>query len=77
MASAPIAEEDLLSEKGVMAISSAAQTTLDANSPRNYKVRPPWRFYFRGASLKDTGKKLFAYIKMQETSAQELLGNIR
>jgi hypothetical protein len=33
--------------------------------------------YLFGASLKDAGKKLFAYIKMQETSAQELLGNIR
>ena len=30
-----------------------------------------------GASLKDAGKKLFAYIKMQETSAQELLSVIR
>ena len=33
--------------------------------------------YLFGASLKDAGKKLFAYIKMQETAAQELLGNIR
>jgi hypothetical protein len=33
--------------------------------------------YLFGASLKDAGKKLFAYIKMQETSALELLGNIR
>ena len=33
--------------------------------------------YLFGASLKDAGKKLFAYIKLQETSAQELLNNIR
>jgi len=33
--------------------------------------------YLFGASLKDAGKKLFAYIKMQETSAQELLNVIR
>ena len=33
--------------------------------------------YVFGASLKDAGKKLFAYIRMQETSAQELLSNIR
>ena len=33
--------------------------------------------YLFGASLKDAGKKLFAYIKMQETSAAELLNNIR
>ena len=33
--------------------------------------------YIFGASLKDAGKKLFAYIKMQETSAQDLLNNIR
>ena len=33
--------------------------------------------YLFGASLKDAGKKLFAYIKMQETSASELLKNIR
>ena len=33
--------------------------------------------YLFGASLKDAGKKLFAYIKMQETSATELLNNIR
>ena len=33
--------------------------------------------YLFGASLKDAGKKLFAYIKMQETSAQELLSNNR
>lgn len=33
--------------------------------------------YLFGASLKDAGKKLFAYIKMQETSPQELLNNIR
>ncbi len=32
--------------------------------------------YLFGASLKDAGKKLFAYIKMQETSASELLNNI-
>ena len=30
-----------------------------------------------GASLKDAGKKLFAYIKMPETSATNLLANIR
>ena len=33
--------------------------------------------YLFGASLKDAGKKLFAYIKMQETPASELLNNIR
>ena len=33
--------------------------------------------YLFGASLKDAGKKFFAYIKMQETSAAELLGRIR
>ena len=33
--------------------------------------------YLFGASLKDAGKKLFAYIKMQETSAQELISSIR
>ncbi len=33
--------------------------------------------YLFGASLKDAGKKLFAYIKMQETPASELLYNIR
>ena len=33
--------------------------------------------YVFGASLKDAGKKLFAYIRMQETSASELLNNIR
>lgn len=33
--------------------------------------------YVFGASLKDAGKKFFAYIKMQETSAQELLNGIR
>ena len=33
--------------------------------------------YLFGASLKDAGKKLFAYIKMQEISALELLRNIR
>ena len=33
--------------------------------------------YLFGASLKDAGKKLFAYIKMQETSAQTLLNSIR
>ena len=33
--------------------------------------------YLFGASLKDAGKKLFAYIKMQETSANELLSGIR
>ena len=32
--------------------------------------------YIFGASLKDADKKLFAYIKMQETSAAELLKNI-
>jgi hypothetical protein len=33
--------------------------------------------YVFGASMKDAGKKLFAYIRMQETSASELLNNIR
>ena len=33
--------------------------------------------YLFGASLKDAGKKLFAYIKMQEPPASELLNNIR
>jgi hypothetical protein len=33
--------------------------------------------YLFGASLKDAGKKLFAYIKMQEPSAQELINSIR
>ena len=33
--------------------------------------------YVFGASLKDAGKKLFAYIRMQETSASDLLSNIR
>ena len=33
--------------------------------------------YLFGASLKDAGKKLFAYIKMQETPAMELLNNIK
>ena len=33
--------------------------------------------YLFGASLKDAGKKLFAYIRMQETSATELLSIIR
>ena len=33
--------------------------------------------YLFGASLKDAGKKLFAYIKMQETLAAELLNNIK
>jgi hypothetical protein len=33
--------------------------------------------YVFGASLKDAGKKLFAYIRMHETSAQDLLSNIR
>ena len=33
--------------------------------------------YLFGASLKDAGKKLFAYIKMQETPAAELLNHIR
>ena len=33
--------------------------------------------YVFGASLKDAGKKLFAYIRMQETSAAELLNLIR
>ena len=33
--------------------------------------------YLFGASLKDAGKQLFAYIKMQETSAAKLLNNIR
>ena len=33
--------------------------------------------YVFGASLKDAGKRLFAYIRMQETSAAELLNLIR
>ena len=33
--------------------------------------------YLFGASLKDAGKKLFAYIRMQETPASKLLNNIR
>ena len=33
--------------------------------------------YVFGASLKDAGKKLFAYIRMQETTAQDLLSIIR
>ena len=33
--------------------------------------------YLFGASLKDAGKKLFAYIKMQETLAAELLNSIK
>jgi hypothetical protein len=33
--------------------------------------------YMFGASLKDAGKKLFAYIKMQETSSSEILRLIR
>ena len=33
--------------------------------------------YIFGASLKDAGKKLFAYIRMQETSPTELISNIR
>ncbi|MBP5355611.1 MAG: virulence RhuM family protein [Prevotella sp.] len=33
--------------------------------------------YLFGASLKDAGKKLFAYIQMQETSAADLLNLIR
>ena len=33
--------------------------------------------YLFGASLKDAGKKLFAYIKMQETAAAEILSLIR
>ena len=32
--------------------------------------------YLFGASLKDAGKKLFAYIKMQETPSAALLNNI-
>ena len=32
--------------------------------------------YLFGASLKDAGKKLFAYIKMQETPAASLLNDI-
>ena len=33
--------------------------------------------YLFGASLKDAGKKLFAYIRMQEISATDLLNIIR
>ena len=51
---------------------------------RGYSIRHHDRFliiddavYLFGASLKDAGKKLFAYIKMQETSANELVNGIR
>ncbi|MBR6031693.1 MAG: virulence RhuM family protein [Bacteroidaceae bacterium] len=33
--------------------------------------------YIFGASLKDAGKRLFAYIKMQETNATDLISGIR
>ena len=33
--------------------------------------------YLFGASIKDAGKKLFAFIKMQETSASEIMNMIR
>lgn len=33
--------------------------------------------YAFSASLKDVGRKLFAYIKMNETSAADLLSRIR
>ena len=33
--------------------------------------------YIFGASLKDAGKRLFAYIRMQETSATDVLSGIR
>ena len=33
--------------------------------------------YLFGASLKDAGKKLFVYIRMQETPASEIIGMIR
>ena len=33
--------------------------------------------YIFGASLKDAGKRLFAYIRMQETSATDILSGIR
>ena len=33
--------------------------------------------YLFGASLKDAGKKLFAFIKMQETSASDILNFIK
>lgn len=33
--------------------------------------------YVFGASLKDAGKRLFAYIRMKETNAQQLLNGIR
>jgi hypothetical protein len=33
--------------------------------------------YLFGASLKDAGKKLFAFIRMKETDATELLNTIR
>ena len=35
------------------------------------------KVYVFGASLKDAGKRLFAYIWMHETSAQDLLNGIR
>jgi len=33
--------------------------------------------YVFGASLKDAGKRLFAYIRMQETSATNLINGIK
>ena len=33
--------------------------------------------YLFGASIKDAGKKFFAYIKMQETSAENIINGLR
>ena len=33
--------------------------------------------YIFGANLKDAGKRLFAYIRMKETSATDILSGIR
>ena len=48
------------------------ESLLTAADGKKYKTK-----YIFGASLKDAGKKLFAYIRMQETSATELLNNIK
>ena len=45
--------------------------------PNSDKPLMYYRVYIFGTSLKDAGKKLFAYIKMQETPAAELLNNVR
>ena len=63
---------------------STVKDSLTVRKEGNRIVRRHDRFliigdvvYLFGASLKDAGKKLFAYIKMQETSPQELLNGIR